>query len=739
MATKKRELQYVIDGYVNSGFYKAIKGATNAVARANKAVRGMNSLQAQSAAYSRRSASAARASGAGWIKAAVGMGLAYVSAQQLIGGYRAVMDETEGQIRANTRLQTLMLNNKDATLANVHAVQRFAQQQMKYTTIADDVLTTGASQIATYQLQARTIQKLLPAFQNLAVGQHGVNVNQDQAIQTANLIGKVYNGQVGALRRVGISFTKTQEKILKTGSESQKTAMLIKVINQNYGGLAKKMAQTPEGRIIRLKNAWGEIKEEIGYRLIPIQQRLISWLNSKLPQVYKLIDYVKQHWGEWAKEVDKIRQKAERLYGFIQRNWSWLKPMLLTVAGLYLAWRATILATSVAQGVLTSALKIGRAAFLLYRGAVNVAKAAQWVWNAAIAAGRFMARECTIEMIGLRVAITALTVVQKAQAAWSKIAAAAQWAWNVAMSANPIGLIIIAVAALIAGVVLLIKNWDKVKAFFVRAWVAVKRALKAAWDWFINFATNGPGRFIPFIQIIGVVVKYWKNIKAAIVTAWNWVVKFVGYVVGKQFGAIKAAIGFVVNIFNAVWGAIKHVWQWVQKLIYKFIGAEFKGIEKIIGAIVAVWNRVSSAIKAAWGWIVKFYDKAKAALGLKSNTSATTHKTAKAITAARAAGGPVAARNSYLVGERGPEIFIPRISGRIEPIVPKIHALLGSPRAPRLAMAGAASGGGGVTISSLTINIQTKSGEEIDGRRIAGDLARELERIERDRMRRSFE
>ena len=45
----------------------------------------------------------------------------------------------------------------------------------------------------------------------------------------------------------------------------------------------------------------------------------------------------------------------------------------------------------------------------------------------------------------------------------TKIATAAQWAWNVALSANPIGLVILAIAALIAVIVLVVANFDKLK------------------------------------------------------------------------------------------------------------------------------------------------------------------------------------------------------------------------------------------------------------------------------------
>jgi hypothetical protein len=47
--------------------------------------------------------------------------------------------------------------------------------------------------------------------------------------------------------------------------------------------------------------------------------------------------------------------------------------------------------------------------------------------------------------------------------AWSigsALATAAQWALNIAMSANPIGLLIVGIGALIAAGVLLVKNWD---------------------------------------------------------------------------------------------------------------------------------------------------------------------------------------------------------------------------------------------------------------------------------------
>ena len=61
-----------------------------------------------------------------------------------------------------------------------------------------------------------------------------------------------------------------------------------------------------------------------------------------------------------------------------------------------------------------------------------------------------------------------------------KIATAAQWAWNAAMTANPIGLIITAVAALGAGVYALVKHFD-----------SVSNAIRRAADWLVFWKDLG--------------------------------------------------------------------------------------------------------------------------------------------------------------------------------------------------------------------------------------------------------
>ena len=64
--------------------------------------------------------------------------------------------------------------------------------------------------------------------------------------------------------------------------------------------------------------------------------------------------------------------------------------------------------------------------------------------------------------------------------------AAAQWLFNAAMTANPIGLIVAAIAAVIAAGVALYMHWDTVKAKFVEVWEGIK-------NWFTSFSLYDSG------------------------------------------------------------------------------------------------------------------------------------------------------------------------------------------------------------------------------------------------------
>lgn len=101
----------------------------------------------------------------------------------------------------------------------------------------------------------------------------------------------------------------------------------------------------------------------------------------------------------------------------------------------------------------------------------KVSAAAQWTWNAALAAPAFVLAKARV--VGLAVA-------QKAGVAATGLMTAAQWALNVALNANPIGLVVAGVGALAAGAYLVYKKWEPIKAFFAQLWEKIKGMFEAA-------------------------------------------------------------------------------------------------------------------------------------------------------------------------------------------------------------------------------------------------------------------
>lgn len=70
---------------------------------------------------------------------------------------------------------------------------------------------------------------------------------------------------------------------------------------------------------------------------------------------------------------------------------------------------------------------------------------------------------------------------------------AAQWLWNAALAANPIGVVIAAIAGLVAAGVLLYKNWDEIKAGAAALWADLVQIWTGITDWFNNISLFDAG------------------------------------------------------------------------------------------------------------------------------------------------------------------------------------------------------------------------------------------------------
>lgn len=108
----------------------------------------------------------------------------------------------------------------------------------------------------------------------------------------------------------------------------------------------------------------------------------------------------------------------------------------------------------------------------------------------------------------------------------------------------------------------------------------------------------------------------------------------------------------------------------VQAALAPFPAALRAGIEvPIASLLIGLEGLVTARLNGIVQQINTTLSRINSLMATLPGASATAGPASGAIAGARAAGGPVSGGQSYLVGERGPELFVPQASGQIIPNV----------------------------------------------------------------------
>lgn len=170
-------------------------------------------------------------------------------------------------------------------------------------------------------------------------------------------------------------------------------------------------------------------------------------------------------------------------------------------------------------------------------------------------------------------------------AAAAKVHAAAQWLVNTSMLGCPVVWIIAAIAALIAIVVLLVKNWDKVRAAGEKCWNAIKNGVSSAFNW---IKKNWQGLLLllvnPFAGAFKLIYDNCEGFRNTV----NRVLKSVKDGFAKVKNAIvqpfKTAIDKVKGFFNGLKLKFPHI-----KLPHFKITGEFSLSKKTVPKLNVEW------------------------------------------------------------------------------------------------------------------------------------------------------
>lgn len=292
---------------------------------------------------------------------------------------------------AETKLQTIMQRRMGASPEEIQSVKDMAAAQQRLGVIGDETQLGGAQQLSTFLNSTQALNTLIPAMNNLAVQQNGVNATTEDMVNIGNLMGKAMQGQTGALTRVGITFDAAQEHVLKYGNEQERAAMLAEVITNNVGNMNEAMANTPQGQIKQMSDTWDGIMQTVGTKLYPAVMNFFSALNSHMPQAERFMMGLAGAIGVVINILSGIIDAAGDVVGFFQDNWSLIEPIIWGIAAalaVYYGWLALTkgaeLASVGVSGVVAVAKGIMAAATTLLTGATWAQASAQWGLNGAM-------------------------------------------------------------------------------------------------------------------------------------------------------------------------------------------------------------------------------------------------------------------------------------------------------------------------------------------------------------------
>jgi hypothetical protein len=339
-----------------------------------------------------------------------------------------------------TKLAAVMRNTMFATREEIDSILELAEAQSKLGVVGGGEMLGGAQELATYLTSTESLKKLTPVMNDMLAQQYGLNASQEQAVQIGSMLGKVMQGQTGALSRYGYTFDKVQENILKHGTEAERAAVLYDVISESVGGVNAALAATPEGRLKQQADSMDDLRERMGKLVVDIQ----SALSPIFEKVVEL--------------VDKIITKFEN-------------------------YRETIMnVASIVANVLSRAMSV------LWGTITSVVQAVMWFINGVREGSPVFVAAATV-IIGLTTAIVAYKTVVGVITIATSIWAAVQAGLNIVLMLNPIGLIIAGIVALIAIIVFLavkIKGWgtlwEAVIGFMKNTGLAFVESIKLAFD-----------------------------------------------------------------------------------------------------------------------------------------------------------------------------------------------------------------------------------------------------------------
>ncbi|WP_346935305.1 hypothetical protein [Clostridium sp.] len=426
------------------------------------------------------------------------------------------------------------------------------------------------------------------------------------------------------------------------------------------GTTAKEAASTIEGSLNMTKSAWtnlltgmaddnadfdvlvqnlveslGALGENLLPRIKVVIEGIGELFRTLLPKVLEEVpgmiaslfpesmqENVKRIFEGIAEAIKTTADVAMQLLPKITEGFAWILDngpgiaiIIGTIASSVVAFKAAAVITSVVQS-----WQKAKVALALYKMTADGATISQGVMN-----GVFTIWETIVALMTGKI-----TFAAAATGLWTKATAALNAMW----AANPIGIIIVAIVALVGAFIYLWNTNEGFRNVVIKAWNAILDTGKAVWGWLVKFFTEDiPNAWNSMIVWFGSVgdwfVELWGKIKQGFVDGWNSIVSFFTESIPMWWASVKQA-------FADGWNAVvafftETIPMWLEQMFNWFCELPNKIGYGLGFAAVAIYNWATDSINTfiqcceniiynvgewfkqlptvIWTWLVNAYNK----------------------------------------------------------------------------------------------------------------------------------
>ncbi len=280
--------------------------------------------------------------------AGLGVSMMAVGGSIAAGLGMAVKAAADAEV-VNKRFETVLKNVSKATNEQIDALREQQKALMQTTRFDDDAIASAQAFLGTFNLTSDSIKSLTPHLLDMAAGVRtatGETMNLEQA---SNMLGKsIANGSLSMLQRVGVTIPgvtkeaqKLFEKQFELATQQERVAMLAKVMDGNFKGLAVAEGQTLAGQTDILKHSFDDLVKLVGVQLIPMLTQLTGTVQPVLASVTR-----------WAEKNPELTKTIVLTTAAV----SGLMVVLPLLVGAITTIGAPVAATVVGFGVLVTAI-----------------------------------------------------------------------------------------------------------------------------------------------------------------------------------------------------------------------------------------------------------------------------------------------------------------------------------------------------------------------------------------------